>query len=204
MGEDISKAKVLLEDAKLRLRTEAKSRGAKPRTIVGQNPKPDSRVAPGTIITAFVEPEPEMVSVPDVIGVPVKEVRQKLKDANLQLRTEAKSAGKDPGTIVDQKPKGDERVAPGTMITVFVEPEPEMVTVPDVFGVPVEQVAVDPKFQGKWGWRINAEWVITGKVPVGAIANQSPAASKSVPAWTTVTVAAEAYSVKVPKLIGKR
>ena len=80
-----------------------------------------------------------MVSVPDVIGVPVKEVRQKLLNAQLQLRTEAKSAGATPGTIVDQNPKHDERVASGTMITVFVEPEPEMVSVPDVIGVPVKE-----------------------------------------------------------------
>src|SRR4029077_8929275 len=113
VGEDISKAKVLLEDAKLRLKTEAKSRGAKPGTIVDQNPKPDSRVAPGTIITAFVEPEPEMVSVPDVIGVPVKEAGKILEGRKLRLRTELKSEGENPGTIVDQNPKPNASVSPG-------------------------------------------------------------------------------------------
>src|SRR5262249_37671805 len=80
VGKDINKAKVLLQDAKLRLRTEPKSGGKEPGTIVDQNPKKDERVAPGTIITAFVEPEP-------------------------RLRTEPKSGGKEPGTIVDQTPK---------------------------------------------------------------------------------------------------
>ena len=61
VGEDISKTKVLLKDARLRLRTEPKSAGEKPGTIVDQNPKKDERVAPGTIITAFVEPASEIL-----------------------------------------------------------------------------------------------------------------------------------------------
>jgi len=52
-------------------------------------------------------------------------------------------------------------------------------------------------------WRINAEQVYTGRVPVGAIASQSPAAGDRVPAHTTITVTVEPYSVVVPNLIGK-
>src|SRR6202035_900320 len=117
------------------------------------------------------------------------EVGPTVKAARLQLRTEAKSAGAKPGTIVDQNPKPDERVAPDTMITAFVEPAPEMVTVPDVIGVPVDKVA--PMFQGKFAYQVNDQRVITGSVPIGAIAKQSPAADQSVPVGTKVTLTAE-------------
>jgi beta-lactam-binding protein with PASTA domain len=258
----------MLKDARLQLRTEAKSAGAKAGTIVDQNPKPDERVAPDTMITAFVEPGPEMVTVPDVIGVPVDkvapmfqrklayqvndqrvitgkvpigaianqspaadqsvpvgtkvtltaeaesvqvprlidrspgEIGPMLKEARLQLTTQYMgSAGVKQGTIWNQIPNPNVRVAPGTMITVYVQPEPEMVTVPDVIGVPVAEV--EPKFQRKLLLRINTEQVYTGKVPVGAVANQSPAAGDRVPVHTTITVNVEAYSVVVPNLIGK-
>jgi len=201
MGEDISKAKVLLEDAKLRLRTESKSAGATPGTIVDQNPKKDERVAPGTIITAFVEPEPEMVTVPGLIGQSPAQVEPILKKAQLQLKTEAKSAGATPGTIVDQNPKKDARVAPGTVVTAFVQPEPEMVKVPNVIGLPVNEAAA--KFQEKkLEYKENGE-VITGKVSIGTIASQSPAADDPVRVETKVILTIEAKSVEVPNVIGK-
>jgi len=69
---------------------------------------------------------PQKVKVPDVIRVPVKEAGKILEGRKLRLRTELKSEGKDPGTVVDQNPKKDERVAPGTVITAFVEPASEI------------------------------------------------------------------------------
>jgi WD40 repeat protein len=67
---------------------------------------------------------PQKIKVPPLIGVPVENVGQMLK--GLRLRTEPKSAGEKPGTIVDQNPKPDERVAPGAIITAFVEPVSEV------------------------------------------------------------------------------
>jgi serine/threonine-protein kinase len=200
VGEDITKAKVLLEDAKLRLTTESKSAGEKPGTIIDQNPKKDERVAPGTIITAFVEPEPEMVTVPGLIGQSSAQVEPILKKAQLQLKTEAKSAGATPGTIVDQNPKKDARVAPGTVVTAFVQPEPEMVTVPDVIGLSFKEA--ESKFEGKLQYQEYAP-VITGKVQIGLVADQSPAKDQRVPVGTKVTLRAEAPSIEVPKLVGK-
>jgi WD40 repeat protein len=69
---------------------------------------------------------PQKVKVPDVIGVPVEKAGKILEGRRLRLRTELKSAGEKPGTIVDQNPKKDERVAPGTVITAFVEPASEI------------------------------------------------------------------------------
>jgi serine/threonine-protein kinase len=199
VGEDISKAKVLLKDTRLRLRTEPKFAGEKPGTIVDQNPKKDERVAPGTIITAFVEPE--MVTVPGLIGQSPAEVEPILKKAQLQLKTEAKSAGATPGTIVDQNPKKDARVAPGTVVTAFVQPEPEMVTVPDVIGVPADKVGSIFEVK-KLQYYVIGQRIITGKVPVGAIAHQSPEKDQRVRVGTRVELAAEAESVVVPDLRG--
>jgi WD40 repeat protein len=69
---------------------------------------------------------PQKVKVPDVIGVPVEKAGKMLQGGRLRLRTELKSAGEKPGTIVDQNPKKDESVAPGTVITAFVEPASEI------------------------------------------------------------------------------
>ena len=202
IGRSQAQVESILKEAQLQLKTEAKSAGATPGTIVDQNPKKDAHVAPGTVVTAFVEPEPEMVEVPGLIGRSQAQVESILKEAQLQLKTEAKSAGATPGTIVDQNPKKDARVAPGTVVTAFVQPEPEMVEVPDVIKVPVDEVA--PKFEGKkLQYYVIGQRIITGKVPVGAIAHQSPAAGQRVLVGTRVELAAEGDSIEVPNLIGK-
>jgi beta-lactam-binding protein with PASTA domain len=139
--------------------------------------------------------------VPRVIGLSKDEAATKFRNERLELRTETKSGGKKPGTIVDQNPEPDKPVAPGTIITAFVLPEPEMVSVPDVIGVPAEKVA--PMFEGrKLEYYVIGQRIITGKVPVGAIAHQSPEAGQRVRVGTRVELAAEAESVQVPDLRG--
>jgi dipeptidyl aminopeptidase/acylaminoacyl peptidase len=79
--------------------------------------------------------------------------------------------------------------------------KPEMVSVPNVIGLPVNEAAA--KFQEKkLEYKENGQ-VITGKVPIGAIASQSPAAEGAVRVGTKVMLAIEANSVEVPSLIGK-
>jgi hypothetical protein len=74
-----------------------------------------------------------------------------------------------------------------------------MVSVPDVIGVPAEKVA--PMFEGrKLEYYVIGQRIITGKVPVGAIAHQSPEAGQRVRVGTRVELAAEAESVQVPDL----
>jgi hypothetical protein len=76
-----------------------------------------------------------------------------------------------------------------------------MVSVPDVIGVPAEKVA--PMFEGrKLEYYVIGQRIITGKVPVGAIAHQSPEAGQRVRVGTRVALAAEAESVQVPDLRG--
>jgi beta-lactam-binding protein with PASTA domain len=154
------------------------------------------------LITWLLIP-PKVAEVPELIGRSAAEVGPLVQEAKLQLKIEAKSAGGKPGTIIDQNPKAGERVAPGTMITAFVEPEPNVVAVPDVIGVPVDKVA--PILQGsKFQYQVNDQRVITGKVPIGAVANQSPAAGERVPPGTKVVLTVEAESVQVPDLTGTR
>jgi beta-lactam-binding protein with PASTA domain len=146
---------------------------------------------------------PQKVAVPDLVGKPYQEAVNSLSAVNLKSTSkDAESTGTEkPGIVVSQNPKGGEPVAPGTMITVFVEPEPKMVTVPDLIGVPVEKVAAI--LQGKFQYQVNDQRVITGKVSSGAIADQSPAKNQRVSPGTKVILTVEALSVQVPNLLGK-
>ncbi len=185
-----------LNKVKLKPTAEEKvSRTQKPGIVIEQNPKAKEVVRVGTEVKLVVEATPELVAVPRLIGHSIKEAEEMLGKEKLLLRTEPKSPDENPGNIVDQKPKPDEHVPPGTTITAFF-----MVTVPDVIGLSFKEA--ESKFQGKFEYQVYAP-VITGKVEIGLIADQSPAKDQRVPIGTKVTLRAEAISIEVPKLVGK-
>src|SRR6266480_960876 len=168
----------------------------KPGIVIEQNPKAKEVVRLGSEVKLVVEATPDLVPVPRLIGRSIKEAEEMLGKEKLLLRTEPKSPGENPGNIVDQNPKPDEHVPPGTTITAFF-----MVTVPDVIGVPADKVG--PIFEvRKLRYYVIGQRIITGKVPVGAIAHQSPEKDQRVRVGTRVELAAEAESVVVPDLRG--
>jgi beta-lactam-binding protein with PASTA domain len=145
VGQTISKAKDLFKEKDLAYEEAGKRITGKssPGVVVEQNPPEGTNVPPGTKVAVIVEAK--WVQVPGLIGQSPAQVELKLKEAQLQLKTEAKSAGARPGTIVDQNPKKDARVAPGTVVTAFVQPEPEVgsIEVPNLIGKTVNQSLVE-------------------------------------------------------------
>jgi len=141
VGQTISKAKKLFKDKDLAYEEAGKRITGKssPGVVVEQNPPEGTNVSPGTKVAVIVEAE--SVQVPDLMGQSPAQVEPILKKAQLQLKTEAKSAGATPGTIVDQNPKKYAPVAPGTVVTAFVQPEPEVgsIEVPNLIGKTVSE-----------------------------------------------------------------
>jgi PASTA domain len=77
---------------------------------------------------------------------------------------------------------------------------PQKVVVPGVVGMPYQE-AIERLDAKKLEYIVSDQRVVTGKVKVDAIANQSPAADERVPLGTKVTLTLE--GVKVPNLSGK-
>ncbi len=78
---------------------------------------------------------------------------------------------------------------------------PQKVAVPDMVGMPYQE-AIKGLDAAKLGYIVSNQQVITGKVKVDAIANQSPAAGERVAPGTKVTITLEAQAVEVPDLYG--
>lgn len=81
-------------------------------------------------------PEPQLIEVPDLIGLTQEEARAKLRDAHLTLG----AVGFQPATaaqigrVLVQKPDAGSKVAHGTSIDVVIGSEQVLVTVPDFAG----------------------------------------------------------------------
>ncbi|HEY5952798.1 MAG TPA: PASTA domain-containing protein [Terrimicrobiaceae bacterium] len=200
VGHPVDEARELLKDFAYTEADHQSTGKSEPGVVIAQDPAKGARLAKGSKVAVTIEAD--SVKVPKLLGLSASQADETFKDSRLELKKEIRAAGGRPGTIVDQQPKAEERVAPGTVVTAFVEPEPQMVEVPDVIGVPADKVG--PMFEGrKLQYYVIGLPIMTGKVPVGTIAHQSPGALQRVRVGTRVELAAEAESVVVPDVRGK-
>jgi beta-lactam-binding protein with PASTA domain len=195
-----------LEAAKLKLTaTDTKVTGTqKSGIVVEQSPSAKQAVGVGSGVTLVVEGLPTTIAVPNVVGQPISKAKELLKDLAYEEAGQRITGKFSPGVVVEQIPAMGAQVPPGTRVALIVEaePEPEMVTVPELVGVPLEKVA--SMLQGKLEYQVNDQRAITGKVAIGAVANQSPAAGQRVPPGTKVTLSVEAEPIPVPELRERR
>lgn len=81
-------------------------------------------------------PEPEMVTVPDVVGLSLGDARQSLRELGLEIHTRVEH---DPsvaeGIVISQNIEEDTPVERGERIELTISRGPEMVTVPDLVGL---------------------------------------------------------------------
>jgi serine/threonine-protein kinase len=82
-------------------------------TIVKQSPLPGTPITPGEVVTVYVSPGPQMVSVPDVTGLSVKEAEQELTAAGFNVTQSSLTPGH---KVISYSPSGE---APqGSTITI--------------------------------------------------------------------------------------
>lgn len=87
--------------------------------VVDQAPKADVVLAKGSVVKLQVSSGPDIVPVPKVIGTSITEAQKTLDKLNLKSVVRWISQGETPTYVVlSQKPLPDEKVKPGTEITL--------------------------------------------------------------------------------------
>jgi len=110
--------------------------------VISTNPAAGSELKRGTQITLTVSSGKEMTDVPDVTNLTAEEAIEELKKAGLELNPNVRresSANIDEGIILSQQPAGGTQIAKGSRIAITVSSGPEMVQVPSLVGLNVEQ-----------------------------------------------------------------
>lgn len=149
-GLSEGEAAATLEDAGLRLGSVStrESETAPPGTVVDQNPGRGEQVAPDTAvdIALAVEPEPDTISVPSVIGNFAADAVVKLEQAGFIVTSDQASSDQPAGVVIAQTPSPGTEVERGQRVVITVssgppEPvEPETVTQT----VPTDPPPADP------------------------------------------------------------
>ena len=110
--------------------------------VISTNPAAGSELKRGTQITLTVSSGKEMTDVPDVTNLTAEEAIEELKKAGLELNPNVRRESSDnieEGVITSQQPAGGTQIAKGSRIAITVSSGPEMVQVPSLVGLNVEQ-----------------------------------------------------------------
>ncbi len=91
-------------------------------TVVNQSPSGGTLVAPGSKVILYVS---GAASVPNVVGLPQASAQTSLQTAGFKVtvQTAAGPAGTTPGNVWQQNPNANTTAAPGSSVTILVQPQ---------------------------------------------------------------------------------
>ncbi|MGW7075775.1 Stk1 family PASTA domain-containing Ser/Thr kinase [Streptomyces sp. NPDC054866] len=141
-GSPLAEAKNKLKDAGLApgMTTKAFSDEVRKGSVISTDPRTGTKRKAGSAIAMVVSKGPE-VDVPDVTGDSQADATAELEDLGLKVKIATKRvhSEEDKGTVVDQSPREDQkRLAEGDTVTLTLSKGPEMIEVPDVEGMSVD------------------------------------------------------------------
>jgi serine/threonine-protein kinase len=159
--------------------------------------QPDKKVAKGTVIRSvpmgsaqpdsevqlFVSSGPPLVVVPEVSGRTYDEAVARLRARGLDATKQDTFSDTVPvGQTIGTQPEAGQQAPEGSSVTVLVSKGPDLVVVPEMRGMTIEQAAA---YAAQRGVQIQAQGIIGAGRKVRA---QDPLATIKVPRGTVVTI----------------
>jgi serine/threonine-protein kinase len=150
--------------------------------IVSQNPPANRQVKKHRTIYVAVSRGPELVTIPNVIGLSLREARVALGRVGLTVG----EVSQEPhpmiptGQVVGQEPAPGQRLTTGVKVDLVVsqgpEPAPSLI-MPDLRGLPIEQAVQDLEVLGL---KVRNTWPEISSKAYGIILDQNPPANTEV------------------------
>ena len=156
--------------------------------VISQEPSSGVSVAADSSVNLVVSSGPEMVAVPNVVGLAQDAAAAAITGAKLVVGTVTQQAsGAVPkGDVISQEPSSGVSVAADSSVNLVVSSGPEMVTVPNVVGL-----AQDAATAAITGARLGVGTITqqtSGTVPLGDVISQNPAPATLVGQGSTVNL----------------
>jgi beta-lactam-binding protein with PASTA domain len=154
-----------------------------PRGIVfAQDPGAGRELEEGRVVTISVSTGPESVDVPNVVGLPVEQAQERLREADLRARPVGVLSEEPRGTVVAQDPRAGEPAAPRSVVRINVSQGTGRVQVPDVVGSTASDARQRLSQAGLEGRIVQ----VPSAEPEGTVVAQSPTAGSEVARGSTV------------------
>jgi serine/threonine-protein kinase len=134
-GLTLDQAVQQLEDEGFEADTATQESDAPEGTVVAQDPSAGAEAEEGSTVLLGVSGGPGAVTVPNAVGLPEAEARDRLVDAGLQVESTGVFSQRLPGTVTSQDPAAGSEAEPGTTVSIEVSKGTGLVQVPNVVGL---------------------------------------------------------------------
>ncbi|MBU4194413.1 MAG: Stk1 family PASTA domain-containing Ser/Thr kinase [Actinobacteria bacterium] len=161
------------------------SQGVEKGKIVSQSPSPGTQVSEGSSVSIVVSKGPELVTVPEVVGLSQGAATQKLEGAGLKAEVAEVPSTEAKGTVLSQSPEAGGQVPKGSTVTIGVATEPDTGPVPGVIGM--KQDAAEAEII-KAGFKPQVNDWPTTKAQVGLVMKQEPKGGTTAEKGSTVII----------------
>ena len=170
-GLTVDQAVARLQDEDLKSDIVNQPSDAPEGTVFDQNPDAGAEVDEGSTVQVLVSGGPETTPVPNAVGLPEAEARDRLVSAGFQVRTREVFSDKPEGTVVAQEPAAGAEGDEGGVVTINVSKGSAQVDVPSVVGL--DQAEAENEIESA---NLRANVVVVPSVePEGTVVAQNPA-----------------------------
>jgi eukaryotic-like serine/threonine-protein kinase len=170
-GLSVDQAVARLQDEDLKSDIVNQPSDAPEGTVFDQNPDAGAEVDEGSTVQVLVSGGPETKPVPNAVGLPEAEARDRLVSAGFQVRTREVFSDKPEGTVVAQEPAAGAEGDEGGVVTINVSKGSAQVDVPSVVGL--DRAEAENEIESA-GLRANVV-VVPSVEPEGTVVAQNPA-----------------------------
>jgi beta-lactam-binding protein with PASTA domain len=202
VGKSASRATVVLERDKFKVKTHGVESSKKPGTVVTQDPAPGTEVDRKSTVDLGVSSGPGQQLVPSVENLPAKEALQTLNQAGFVATQDLQPSLKVPkGIAIKTSPPANKLVPKGSDVRLLVSSGPPKVTLPNVVG---QDKAAARGTLEDLGLNVTTD-LQTSDTPKGKVFAQSPGGNTTVDKGSrvTITVSKGPEQVDVPNVVGQ-
>ena len=202
VGQPVGPAVTRLEEDGFKTSVTHRAGGARVGIVLAEQPPGGSSAAKGSVVALTVSSAPATVTVPNAVGVPQGDARDRLVAAGFSVTSASVNSAQPNGTVVAQAPAAGVKAARGTTVRINVSKGSATANVPSEVGQPVEAAQSDLAAKG---FKPSVVQVPSDQ-PVGTVVAQNPSGGQSRKGSTVqlnvskgpTTTTAPAQTVTVP------
>lgn len=170
VGQPVGSAIARLEQDGFKTSVTRRAGGDKVGIVLAEQPPGGSSADKGSVIALTVSSAPATVTVPNAVGVPQGDARDRLVAAGFSVTSASVHSAQPNGTVVAQAPAAGAKAARGTTVRINVSKGSATANVPSEVGQPVEAAQSDLASKG---FKPSVVQVPSDE-PVGTVVAQSP------------------------------
>ena len=174
--------------------------------VIRTEPPAGTILIEGQGVVVVYNPDPQVSPIPNVVGIPIEEAREKLIDAGFAVGVETieQTDQFGEGTVLSMNPIEGTQANAGDPVDLVVAGPPDGVSVPGFLIGQTEQAATEVLEGEPYGFTVLTERVSSSSIAAGTVIDISPAANTLVPRGgeVTITVSDGPEPITVPPVKG--